>query len=97
MNLRRFSLTSLLGIFIFLTSCSVYKSSGRKSFESKAPDNIRTSSLNAALKTETAEQDRSDTCWSQPANEPLWHIDSNFPLSVSPLNNEEIQVCIQDL
>ncbi len=76
----------------------MYKSSGRKSFESKTPGNLRTSSLASGM---ASEEDGinvdADTCWNQPAQDPLWHIDPNVSLSVSPLNNEEIQVCILDL
>jgi hypothetical protein len=106
MNLRRFSFFPgarlrrvLLGlILVFVTACSVYKSSGRNSFESKTPGNLRTSSLasGAALEDEGVSA-HADTCWNQPSQEPLWHIDPNVSLSVSPLNNEEIQVCILDL
>ncbi|MGZ5279841.1 MAG: hypothetical protein ACXWC9_07865 [Pseudobdellovibrionaceae bacterium] len=93
MNLQRF-LTYLISLLLLLpAACSVYKSTGRKSFEDKSAGNIRTSSL--SLKIEGKEE-LADTCWNQPSADPLWHIDSNQPLTVSSLNNEEIQVCIQD-
>jgi hypothetical protein len=95
MSLQRFS--KILVLFLFwLSACSVYKSSGRKSFESKAPDNVQRLSA-SSLKSEALTDENADTCWNQPASEPLWHIDPNSTLNVSPLNNEEIQVCIQDL
>jgi len=94
MNLQRF-FTPLISLLLLLpAACSVYKSTGRKSFEDKAAGNIRTSSLSQKIE---GKEELSDTCWNQPAADPLWHIDSNQPLTVSSLNNEEIQVCIQDL
>jgi hypothetical protein len=105
MNLRRFShfskrlfRLSLFFLFAFVTACSVYKSTGRKNFESKTPGNLRSTSLEASqsLAGESVSEN-ADTCWSQPSTDPLWHIDPNVSLSVSPLNNEEIQVCILDL
>lgn len=104
MSLQRFLVLSIFSI-LWLSACSVYKSSGRKSFENKAPDNVVQSLARVTSAADLVSQnsdgfigdDNADTCWHQPAKDPLWHIDPNSALSVSPLNNEEIQVCILDL
>jgi len=82
----------ILFIFILmgLTACSVYQSSGRKSFESKAPDQIqRASSIDHST-------EKIETCWSQPASEPLWHVDTKSALTVTQLEEDEIQVCFPE-
>ena len=89
MNLRS-------GAFVFLTSllvfsgCSVYKSSGRKSFESKASGNLQ-----SGIQTSDQALLDSNVCWNQPASDPLWHVDAESHLIVSKLSDDEIQVCLQ--
>ncbi|MGZ5280629.1 MAG: hypothetical protein ACXWC9_11825, partial [Pseudobdellovibrionaceae bacterium] len=64
MNLQRF-FTSLFSLLLLLpTACSVYKSTGRKSFEDKAAGNIRTSGLSAKIE---GKEELADTCWNQPS------------------------------
>jgi hypothetical protein len=94
---------NLRPLFLFFTAalicsaCSVYKSTGRKSFESKASGQISAASGAGveSLKTESAEHEENETCWSQLASEPLWEIDDHTPLIVTKLNDDEIQVCLQ--
>jgi hypothetical protein len=90
MHLRHLSIISL----IFLAACSVYESSGRKSFESNAPDNIQRASSSAV--DENSEADALQTCWTQPKQEPLWHVADNSLLTVREINPEEIQVCFEE-
>jgi hypothetical protein len=70
----------LLTLFLGLTGCSVYKSAGRKSFEGRAPEAVR------SLQSE-------DLCWSQLATEPLWDINDEQILTVTKLGDDQIQVC----
>jgi hypothetical protein len=73
-------------LFLGLVGCSVYKSAGRKSFESRAPDAVR----NQQSFTSEAEN---EMCWNQPAAEPLWEINSDQNLVVTKLGDDQIQVC----
>ncbi len=73
---------------VFLTSgCSVYKSNGRKTFEERAPANINRAQ--ALTKIESP-----DTCWTQPAREPIWELPENEDLRVKSINHELIEVCL---
>ncbi len=83
-------------LFIFLvlisSACSVYRSTGRESFENKAPASVGATSISAT---------ENETCWTQPSTDPLWNFDSNQglgekfsnELSVIRLNEREIEVC----
>lgn len=86
----------LISLTFIISSCSVYRSTGRKSFETKASQNNVTTSA-APLHAE--DLDAEDLCWTQPSNEPIWnleHTNSNEnSLIVTKLNQEEIQVCAQ--
>lgn len=82
-----------LSLIVCLSACSVYKSKGRDSFENRAPQN--TSTALTVMKNET--------CWNQPADEPLWNMDNEAnigehdanDLMVKRLSINEIQVCTQ--
>lgn len=80
-------------LFLFLqglSSCSVYRSTGRKNFESKAPqNNVKVSSRPAPAAMAALES----ICWDQPANEPLWGLVESTTMSVTKINEDEIQVC----
>ncbi len=87
--------TSLL----ILASCSVYKSTGRKNFESKAPSSVQTatafsfdSRTDRKIDPTSVSNDKS-TCWNQPASDPLWEIEGSTPLTVKAIGEDEIQVC----
>ncbi|MEZ0391526.1 MAG: hypothetical protein ACAH59_04880 [Pseudobdellovibrionaceae bacterium] len=84
---------SLFILFGILTACSVYESTGRKSFESNAPGQLE----NASTGVQTKSAPTSETCWNQPANEALWYIDQVSPLTIDKINEEEIQVCFQEV
>lgn len=95
MNLRPLPL--FFTAALICSACSVYKSTGRKSFESKASGQTSAAS-NAGVETpqtEFTKSDEKETCWSQLASEPLWEIDDHTPLIVTKLNDDEIQVCLQ--
>jgi hypothetical protein len=77
---------AFLCLFCSLVGCSVYKSAGRKSFESRAPDAVRNQQ---SFTTQTEDE----MCWNQPAAEPLWEINSNQNLVVTKLGDDQIQVC----
>ena len=77
----------LIALIPFLSSCSVYTSTGRKGFESKAAqNNVHVSNA----RTSATEQ---ETCWEQPSNEPLWNLEESATMSVTKINEDEIQVC----
>lgn len=82
-----------------LASCSVYKSSGRSSFEDKSSSNlpaISTQSIHESAPQWSAddESEENEDCWNQPAQDPLWHVADKELLSVKKLNSQQIQVCI---
>ncbi|PIS09720.1 MAG: hypothetical protein COT73_13095 [Bdellovibrio sp. CG10_big_fil_rev_8_21_14_0_10_47_8] len=65
-----------------LLSCSVYQSAGRKTFENKSSDyRVQAVSVDQA------------TCWTQPANDPLWNVDLSEQLTVTRWDENEIRVC----
>ena len=70
-------------VLISSSACSVYKSQGRKNFESNA-----STSTAGVTSVQTAE-----TCWTQSANEALWQVDQGIPLFVEKISETEIQVC----
>jgi len=82
-----------LCLILCLAACSVYKSKGRDSFENRAPQN--TASATAFSKNET--------CWNQPADEPLWNMDAGESIEdkyqnelvIKRISTNEIQVCTQ--
>jgi hypothetical protein len=91
MDLRAIKLF-LCSAFLF-SGCSVYKSSGRKTFENKAPSNLRAASLEPTDKNSFSDE---GLCWEQPSDDPLWHVDAQSFLIVKKSNNDEmIQVCFQ--
>lgn len=82
-----------------LTSCSVYKSTGRSSFEDKSTTNLPAVSTQAVHDNENqwsadddSNQDDND-CWSQPAQDPLWQVSDSETMSVKKINSQQIQVC----
>lgn len=95
-------------IFLFLilisSACSVYRSTGRESFESKAPASVNALSI-SATEANTYNTVEKETCWTQPSTDPLWNFDSNQglgekfsnELSVIRMNDREIQVCAKPL
>lgn len=95
-------LSRSLFIFLFLISsaCSVYRSTGRESFENKAPASVNATSI-SATEANTYNMIEKETCWTQPSTDPLWNFDSNQgigekfsnELSVIRLNDREIEVC----
>lgn len=99
MNLRLFYI--LLSSAMITSSCSVYKSTGRKSFESKSSGNLTTgvstqqNDENSNWNSGDASED--ETCWNQPSSDPLWHIDAEHSLTVQKITDDEIQVCLQAL
>ena len=87
-------------LFLFLTACSVYKSTGRDAFESNVPGNVNATST-ALESAEPTPMIKNETCWNQPATDPLWNMDSNqgigdkytTELVVRKLTTTEIEVC----
>ena len=69
------------------TACSVYKSQGRKNFESNAPAST------AGVSSVQTNDHQTETCWTQSANEALWQVDPGVPLYVEKISDTEIQVC----
>ena len=97
MNLQQTLAIFIVAIFMS-TGCSVYKSSGRKSFEGKSAGNTRGGVVTQNQEFEnSSEADVASTCWNRPAKEALWHIDTQYSLNVSPVSDDEIQVCIQEI
>ena len=86
------SITVLVAAFMALVSgCSVYKSSGRDSFESRAPGQPPNKTHSASIfENEKTE----DTCWTQPSRDPLWDLPENSEVRVHALSNELIEVCL---
>ena len=76
-------LTLTICLLMTSTACSVYKSQGRKDFESKAPE-----STAGVASVQSAE-----TCWTQPVSEALWQVDQDIPLYIQKISDNEIQVC----
>jgi hypothetical protein len=102
---RNFKTCLLISLF-FLAGCSVYKSTGRKNFETKAPGNVQMASAIRSATTdptdslsqpldETETMDEKTTCWNQPINDPLWQVEPNTLLTVMAVSEDEIQVCLQ--
>lgn len=72
-----------------VSACNVYQSSGRKSFESKIPES-QTSSQSL---TTTQMKESRNLCWSQPADEALWPVETHQKLEVTFIDGQNIQVC----
>lgn len=93
-------------LFCTLAACSVYKNSGRNQFEDRAPNSINSVSASSSGQSsyDTDVEDE-QTCWSQPATDPLWDLDikTGFgekfenELTVKRISNSEIQVCTRPL
>lgn len=72
-----------------LLACSVYRSAGRQAFEDRAPGQVQTN-VGAGI----------SSCWTQPANEPLWILttqeqqDQHY--NIRTLGAEEIEVCREE-
>lgn len=80
---------SIAFLFALISSCSVYKSNGRKGFEDSAPNKVdRSASLSVPEKSEPQ-----SLCWTQNASEPLWTQDIGTPLTVHWIDSETIEVC----
>ncbi len=100
--------TKLIYIIIIssclLTSCSVYKSSGRSSFEDKSSTNLPAVSTQAVAENEnqwSADEEStkdntedSDDCWNQPEQDPLWQVADSDTMTVKKINSQQIQVCL---
>ncbi len=96
--------TKLIYIIIIssclLTSCSVYKSSGRSSFEDKSSTNLPAVSTQAVAENEnqwSADEEStedSDDCWNQPVQDPLWQVADSETMTVKKINSQQIQVCL---
>lgn len=80
--MRATRLLLLLSLLI-LGGCSVYKSRGRTSFESKAPDSIKSGIVGQ--------------CWRQPGNEALWRTDAEQFTVQSHKEDNSIEVCAADV
>jgi hypothetical protein len=76
-----------------ITSCSVYKSSGRKSFEGDSSGKISHVASSSEKNARHQENLTDDTCWTQPSNEPLWQIDDSAPMTVTKISDDEVQIC----
>lgn len=98
MNLR-FIFFFFVGTSALSLSCSVYETDGRKKFESAASSQVQSLQSPAPLSqdADTEPDQGNETCWNQPANEPLWHVDSESKMIVNQLPRDEIQVCLQAL
>lgn len=95
-------------LFIFLillsSACSVYRSTGRESFENKAPASVGATSI-SATESNIYNTIEKQTCWTQPSTDPLWNFDNNQglgekfsnELSVIRLNEREIEVCAKPI
>ncbi len=98
MNLRlpAFILNTLF-LAITLGACSMYTSTGRKNFENRAPGNLVNTSSTKTHLNSSPDSVENFECWNQLATEPLWHVEDDVPLSVTKINDDEIQVCLQTL
>jgi hypothetical protein len=81
------TITVLVAVFIALIGCQVYTSNGRKTFEERAPGNVRSASV-------LSENETSDTCWTQSVREPLWSFPEDAELRVHAVNGDIIEVCL---
>jgi hypothetical protein len=78
----------------------VYKSTGRKSFESKSSGNLTTgvsAQSDENPNWNSGDSSENETCWNQPSSDPLWHIEAEHSLRVQKITDDEIQVCLQAL
>lgn len=79
-------------VVALISGCSVYKSNGRKSFEDRAPGSIVNRNVGSGGSILSSDA----TCWTQPAQEPLWSIPENSMLTVQSLNAELLEVCLEN-
>lgn len=73
--------------FLFL-GCSVYKSQGRKNFESNSPSVVEQQPFQNSddnLKT--------DLCWTQPRKDNLWNMQEGH-LYIKYVSSTDMEVCL---
>lgn len=74
--------------FLLVTGCSVYKSQGRKNFESNAPAQVQNQPF-----ADNTEQQKTEMCWTQPRKDNLWNIQEGH-LSIKYLSETDMEVCL---
>jgi hypothetical protein len=90
---------------MLFSSCSVYRSNGRSTFETRYgnQDAVTTQAFSQAAvagggptdaSSQTSALTDEDTCWTQPAQDPLWDLPENQSLHVRALNHQLIEVCL---
>lgn len=88
------TVTVLVAVVVaLLSSCSIYKSNGRSSFEDRSSGNLPNTN-NVGQGEGKAQGKEADTCWTQGAKEPLWNLPENEELRVHALSSELIEVCL---
>lgn len=96
--IRQFLLSATVSVLVaaliaFISGCSVYKSQGRKDFESRSPDEIVDNNVGLAQPSVTSFEE--GTCWSQPLKEPLWEVPEDLQIRVHRLSHDIIEVCLE--
>jgi len=74
-----------------ITSCSVYKSQGRKNFEGRVVDRMKSGNIGLGLRNV-------GSCWIQPATDPLWSKPTSQLIvrQIPEPINDMIEVCVQN-
>lgn len=82
----------LLGLYLLLTGCSVYESSGRKAFESRAPGSLVSGNIGQSFEGKSLSV---GSCWRQSQSQALAPVSSQEAyLVMNDSNNpDNIEVC----